>query len=232
MKRVTLRHIIAFTTLTISFGATAAAGDQTVFIGYSQANADWVKRAVRSNGNLYDVALQSSNVFGGDLKKTRDNNKSIAGGFIKYRYEFDNSWGAIVSADYLLGEYGNTIDRTRQSANGWQDDRWHYKNRVKADHFTLMAGPTYRINELLSIYGMLGFAYSHLGTSSNSHQFINGFYAERTSNSHDENNFSIASSVGLQVNVWKDLVVDTSYELSGSGDWQTSGFTVGLGYRF
>ncbi|EJP5184260.1 Ail/Lom family outer membrane beta-barrel protein, partial [Salmonella enterica] len=39
-------------------------------------------------------------------------------------------------------------------------------------------------------------------------------------------------SAGLQFNVYNGLVLDVAYEGSGSGDWKTSGFNVGLGYKF
>lgn len=231
MKRLTLVVLVAvgssFTSL-----AQAASGDQTLFIGYSQASADWVKKAVSNNGNLFDAALQASSSFGGNLSTTRDSNKDLAGGFIKYRYEFDDSWGAIVTANYLLGEYGNTANRNKLSLNPGQTDSYYFKNRVKADHFTLMVGPTYRFNPLLSVYATLGMAYNHIGISNNSYQIINGISTDRSGSSHDENKFSLASSVGFQVNAWKDLVVDAAYDVSGGGDWKTSGFSVGLGYRF
>lgn len=231
MKKLALLVLFAAGSSLTSL-AQAAAGDQTLFLGYSQASADWAKKAVNNNGNLFDAALQSSNPFGGDLSVTRDNNKNLAGGVIKYRYEFDDSVGLIVTANYLLGEFGNTARRNKPSANPGQTDSYYYKNRVKADHFTLMSGPTYRFNELLSVYATLGMAYNHIGISSHSNQIVDGISTNMADSSQDKNKFSLASSVGFHVNVWKDLVVDAAYDVSGSGDWKTNGFNVGLGYRF
>lgn len=231
MKRLALSVLFAAVSSFTSL-AQAAAGDQTLFLGYSQANADWAKKAINNNGNLFDTALKSSNSFGGDLSVTRDSNKDLAGGVIKYRYEIDDSLGLIITANYLLGEYGNSARRNKPSANPGQNDSYYFKNRVKADHFTLMAGPTYRFNALLSVYATLGMAYNHIGISSHSKQFVNGISSYIADSSHDENKFSLASSVGFQVNIWKDLVVDAAYDVSGGGDWKTNGFSVGLGYRF
>ncbi|HGJ5904420.1 MAG TPA: Ail/Lom family outer membrane beta-barrel protein, partial [Arsenophonus apicola] len=35
-----------------------------------------------------------------------------------------------------------------------------------------------------------------------------------------------------QVNVYEGVTVDVGYERSGSGEWKTDAFTVGLGYKF
>lgn len=45
-------------------------------------------------------------------------------------------------------------------------------------------------------------------------------------------NTSLAWSAGVQFNPADVVSVDLAYEGSGSGDWRTSAFIVGLGYRF
>lgn len=210
----------------------ASAGDQTLVVGYSRANADWVNSAVSNSSNLFNDALQGSNTFGGEVRASRDSNKDISGAFIKYRYELDNSWGAIVSANYLLGDYGNVLQRKRPTDDPHQFDSYDFKNRVKSDYFTIMAGPSYRINEFISVYATFGMAYSHIGISSHSNQVISNSYTEIANSSNDESRFSVASSLGLQANVWKRVVVDVAYEIAGRGDWMTNGLTLGLGYQF
>ncbi|HDX6476683.1 TPA: outer membrane beta-barrel protein Lom, partial [Escherichia coli] len=43
---------------------------------------------------------------------------------------------------------------------------------------------------------------------------------------------SVAWSAGIQINPAASVVVDIAYEGSGSGDWRTDGFIVGVGYKF
>ncbi|EES3896338.1 Ail/Lom family outer membrane beta-barrel protein, partial [Escherichia coli] len=37
---------------------------------------------------------------------------------------------------------------------------------------------------------------------------------------------------GVQVNPTESVAIDIAYECSGSGDWRTDGFIVGVGYKF
>ncbi|HEI6819015.1 Ail/Lom family outer membrane beta-barrel protein [Yersinia enterocolitica] len=43
---------------------------------------------------------------------------------------------------------------------------------------------------------------------------------------------SFAYGIGLQFNPFESVAVDVSYEGSGSGNWRTNGFNVGVGYKF
>ncbi len=37
---------------------------------------------------------------------------------------------------------------------------------------------------------------------------------------------------GVQFNPTESVAIDIAYEGSGSGDWRTDGFIVGVGYKF
>ncbi|HFR6976962.1 TPA: Ail/Lom family outer membrane beta-barrel protein, partial [Shigella flexneri] len=37
---------------------------------------------------------------------------------------------------------------------------------------------------------------------------------------------------GVQFNPTESVAIDIAYEGSGSGDWHTDGFIVGVGYKF
>ena len=50
--------------------------------------------------------------------------------------------------------------------------------------------------------------------------------AERHSNT------SLAWGAGVQFNPTESVAIDIAYEGSGSGDWRTDGFIVGVGYKF
>ncbi|HAP3138506.1 TPA: Ail/Lom family outer membrane beta-barrel protein [Escherichia coli] len=107
------------------------------------------------------------------------------------------------------------------------DNRW----------FSMMAGPSVRVNEWFSAYAMAGVAYSRVSTFS-------GDYLRVTDNKgkkHDvltgsddgrHSNTSLAWGAGVQFNPTESVAIDIAYEGSGSGDWRTDGFIVGVGYKF
>ncbi|EON3863703.1 Ail/Lom family outer membrane beta-barrel protein, partial [Escherichia coli] len=45
-------------------------------------------------------------------------------------------------------------------------------------------------------------------------------------------NTSLAWGAGVQFNPTESVAIDLAYEGSGSGDWRTDAFIVGIGYRF
>ena len=45
-------------------------------------------------------------------------------------------------------------------------------------------------------------------------------------------NTSLAWGAGVQFNPTESVAVDVAYEGSGSGNWRTDGFIVGVGYKF
>ncbi|ENW8894979.1 Ail/Lom family outer membrane beta-barrel protein [Escherichia coli] len=138
---------------------------------------------------------------------------------VKYRYEFTDALGLITSFSYANAE---DEQKTRYS-----DTRW----------FSVMAGPSVRVNEWFSAYAMAGVAYSRVSTFS-------GDYLRVTDNkgkTHDvltgsddgrHSNTSLAWGAGVQFNPTESVTIDLAYEGSGSGDWRTDAFIVGIGYRF
>lgn len=82
-----------------------------------------------------------------------------------------------------------------------------------------------------------GVAYSRVSTFS-------GDYLRVTDNKgkkHDvltgsddgrHSNTSLAWGAGVQFNPTESVAIDVAYEGSGSGDWRTDGFIVGVGYKF
>ena len=110
-------------------------------------------------------------------------------------------------------------------------------NAVRNRWFSVMAGPSVRVNEWFSAYAMAGVAYSRVSTFS-------GDYLRVTDNkgkTHDvltgsddgrHSNTSLAWGAGVQFNPTESVAIDVAYEGSGSGDWRTDGFIVGVGYKF
>ncbi|NAK46074.1 Ail/Lom family outer membrane beta-barrel protein [Escherichia coli] len=147
---------------------------------------------------------------------------------VKYRYEFTDTLGLITSFSYA-----NAEDEQKTHYN---DTRWH-EDSVRNRWFSVMAGPSVRVNEWFSAYAMVGVAYSRVSTFS-------GDYLRVTDNkgkTHDvltgsddgrHSNTSLAWGAGVQFNPTESVTIDLAYEGSGSGDWRTDAFIVGIGYRF
>ncbi|EBO9197642.1 TPA: Ail/Lom family outer membrane beta-barrel protein [Salmonella enterica subsp. salamae serovar 21:z10:[z6]] len=147
---------------------------------------------------------------------------------VKYRYEFTDSLGVITSLSYAGGK-----DR---KMTYYSDTRKH-EDSVRAHRFNFMAGPSLRVNDWFSAYTMIGASWGRVSSFSGdytkvtddqgeAHDVLTGSDASRRSNT------SLAWSTGVQFNPADVVSVDLAYEGSGSGDWRTSAFIVGLGYRF
>ena len=130
---------------------------------------------------------------------------------------------------------GYAGDKNRQLTH-YSDTRWH-EDSVRNRWFSVLAGPSVRVNEWFSTYAMAGVAYSRVSTFS-------GDYLRVTDNkgkTHDvltgsddgrHSNTSLAWGAGVQFNPTESVAIDVAYEGSGSGDWRTDGFIVGVGYKF
>ncbi|EFP7621132.1 Ail/Lom family outer membrane beta-barrel protein [Shigella dysenteriae] len=133
---------------------------------------------------------------------------------VKYRYEFTDMLGLVTSFSYANAE--------DEQKTHYSDTRWH-EDSVR--------------NRWFSAYAMAGVAYSRVSTFS-------GDYLRVTDNkgkTHDvltgsddnrHSNTSLAWGAGVQFNPTESVAIDLAYEGSGSGDWRTDGFIVGVGYKF
>ncbi|PDM27282.1 Ail/Lom family outer membrane beta-barrel protein [Escherichia coli] len=137
---------------------------------------------------------------------------------------------AVSGAPAWASEHQSTLSA------GYLHARWH-EDSVRNRWFSVMAGPSVRVNEWFSAYAMAGVAYSRVSTFS-------GDYLRVTDNkgkTHDvltgsddgrHSNTSLAWGAGVQFNPTESVAIDIAYEGSGSGDWRTDGFIVGVGYKF
>ncbi|EGE8096842.1 Ail/Lom family outer membrane beta-barrel protein, partial [Escherichia coli] len=138
---------------------------------------------------------------------------------VKYRYEFTDTLGLITSFSYANAE--------DEQKTHYSDTRWH-EDYVRNRWFSVMAGPSVRVNEWFSAYAMAGVAYSRVSTFSGdyfrvtdnkrkTHDVLTGSDDARYSNT------SLAWGAGVQFNPTESVAVDVAYEGSGSGDWRTDG---------
>ncbi|WP_100027341.1 Ail/Lom family outer membrane beta-barrel protein [Escherichia coli] len=145
----------------------------------------------------------STNVSGSD---------DLNGINVKYRYEFTDTLGMVTSFSYAG-------DKNRQLTR-YSDTRWH-EDSVRNRWFSVMAGVAYsRVST---------FSGDYLRVTDNkgkTHDVLTGSDDGRHSNT------SLAWGAGVQFNPTESVAIDVAYEGSGSGDWRTDGFIVGVGYKF
>ncbi|EHD1518749.1 TPA: Ail/Lom family outer membrane beta-barrel protein [Escherichia coli] len=147
---------------------------------------------------------------------------------VKYRYEFTDMLGVVTSFSYA-----NAKDEQKTH---YSDTRWH-EDSVRNRWFSVMAGPSVRVNEWFSAYAMAGVAYNRVSTFSGDYLQVTddkGKTHDVLTGSDDgrHSNTSLAWGAGVQFNPTESVAVDVAYEGSGSGDWRTNSFIVGVGYKF
>ena len=151
-------------------------------------------------GTPASAAEHQSTLSAGYLQTHTDmpGSDDLKGINVKYRYEFTDTLGLVTSFSYA-----NAKDEQKTH---YSDTRWH-EDSVRNRWFSVMAGPSVRVNEWFSAYAIAGVAYSRVSTS-------------------------LAWGAGVQFNPTESVAIDLAYEGSGSGDWRTDGFIVGVGYKF
>lgn len=119
----------------------------------------------------------------------------------QYRYEWNSPLSVVVSASHLGG-----------------DEKFE-SGKADIKYTSLLVGPAYRFNDLVSIYGLSGFAKSTLeGNGPGYH--------------HKESKSSFAYGGGIQLNPTKNLAVNLGYENTKVFNETFKGFNIGVGYRF
>lgn len=216
-----------------SGSALAAAGDQTLSIGYIQMKSDGLEKLSNSTrADAKEYAGFASSFIGAPVNAKSDSYQDPQGMFMRYRYEFDDSWGIIGSVAYAQQDTATKGSGSRTNADQTKNS-FSGKARVTGDYVSALIGPAYRFNEYVSLYGMAGAAYKHVKQEAQEHVVINNETVANGKYSHTESKTNLAYSIGAQFNVYKGLVIDAAYEgSSGGNDWKSSGFTVGVGYRF
>ncbi|EII08167.1 hypothetical protein BU57_26910 [Escherichia coli O121:H19 str. 2011C-3609] len=116
------------------------------------------------------------------------------------------------------------------------ENTFHHES-LRGRYVSLMAGPVWQLSERVSLYGMAGMAYTRWSDSVQDyrHDEVKPGYVKETttaSDGHTARHLSPAWNAGIQFSPVETVVIDLAYEGSGSGDWRTDGFIVGVGYKF
>ncbi|HAM4566082.1 TPA: Ail/Lom family outer membrane beta-barrel protein, partial [Escherichia coli] len=157
-------------------------------------------------GTPASAAEHQSTLSAGYLQTHTDmpGSDDLKGINVKYRYEFTDTLGLVTSFSYA-GYKNRQLTR-------YSDTRWH-KDSVRNRWFSVMAGPSVRVNEWFSAYAMAGMAYSRVSTFS-------GDYLRVTDNkgkTHDvltgsddgrHSNTSLAWGAGVQFNPTESVAID------------------------
>ncbi|PHM27518.1 Ail/Lom family outer membrane beta-barrel protein [Xenorhabdus budapestensis] len=171
-------------------------------------------------------------------KITKPADKINLNGFnIHYRYEWDSPVSIIGQFTYMQGHGNRSFPFYNSFGNSIPGRSAYFeaKNSYRAKYFSLMAGPAYRINDYLSIYGLLGISHvtyhisAPFGVSDNINNInpTTGFegtwlgldpigmneYIDNTHNtkfSLRTNN--IAYGAGIEINPVKNITLYLAYE--------------------
>lgn len=138
-----------------------------------------------------------------------DDFKNIHGVTAKYHYQPENSLGFISSLTYMSG------------TKNFDDDG--DKGKAQLKYYSLLVGPSYRVNEFISLYGLAGVAHGKVKVSGAD---SDGNYSFKGKES------GFAYGAGVQIVPAANWSIDVGYEGSTFREVKINGFNIGLGYRF
>ena len=152
--------------------------------------------------------------------------KNIRGINLKYRYEWDSPLSLISSLTYMSGS-GSYHPQT--------DSMDIFESDAKVKYYSLSVGPAWRVNQYISLYGLLGLNYNK-GDYRESWYNYEGSYVYMGDRSLSEKKTSLMYGAGVQINPAKNLAIDIGYEGSrldvADKDMSINGFVLNLGYTF
>ncbi|AOR63196.1 Ail/Lom family outer membrane beta-barrel protein [Pectobacterium wasabiae] len=155
------------------------------------------------------VAQATQTVSLGYAQAKFEDFKDLKGITAKYHYQGDSSLGIIGSFTYVSAE------QTEYYQNASSDF-------YKLKYYSLMAGPSYRFNEYVSVYGLAGIGHGKSSWEKGD--------AVRESSSGKKSSF--AYGAGIQITPVANWAIDIGYEGTKLDDERVDGFNIGVGYRF
>lgn len=238
--------LIVCTVLGIGFinvPAHASSGDSTVTMGYAHFQfpgmKGFVKEATAHNKEAFNNFVNNKyfNSLGvyenATVRGYEGKDKNPQGINIRYRYEITDDFGVITSFTWTRSLTNSqtfidvqSADHTRKIKNPAASAR----TDIRANYWSLLAGPSWRVNQYMSLYAMAGMGVAKVSADLKIKDNINSSGGFSESNSTKKN--SLAWAAGAQFNLNESVTLDVAYEGSGSGDWRTSGITAGIGLKF
>ncbi|MCD3872254.1 Ail/Lom family outer membrane beta-barrel protein [Escherichia coli] len=228
----------------INVSAHASSGDSTVTMGYAHFQfpgmKGFVKGATAHNKEAFNNFVNNKyfNSLGvyenATVRGYEGKDKNPQGINIKYRYEITDHFGVITTFTWTRSMTNSQTfidvqpaDHTRNIKNPAASAR----TDIRASYWSLLAGPSWRFNDYISVYAMAGMGVANVTTDLKINDNLN-HGADSFSESSSTKKTSLAWAAGAQFNLNESVTLDVAYEGSGSGDWRTSGVTAGIGLKF
>ncbi|AKJ43491.1 Ail/Lom family outer membrane beta-barrel protein [Pragia fontium] len=150
----------------------------------------------------------------------------INGVNVKYRYEWDSPLSIISSFTYMKGDKDMSYRAYRDII----------KTKAEVKYYSISAGPAYRFNDFVSIYGLMGVNVNDVDYSSKWYNADSSSYSYSGTLHSSQTKSTLMYGAGLQINPVTNLAIDVGYEGSrmdvDGKNYSINGFNVGLGYRF
>ncbi|WP_413731381.1 Ail/Lom family outer membrane beta-barrel protein [Sodalis sp. RH20] len=150
------------------------------------------------------------------------------GANLKYRYEGESPVGIITSMTFMgSNDSYSAFDPKQNYRTGEEKEKFRY--------LSLAAGPAFRFNEFISIYGLAGVNFNKLDYNRKAYDKTGKVIRESQAN---YKNTSLMYGAGVQFNPTSNLTLDVGYEGShfkASDNHKSlaiNGFNAGVGYRF
>lgn len=147
--------------------------------------------------------------------------KDIRGVNVQYRYEWDSPFSIIGSFSYMQG------DESYSYRTQYFGETTGYDVKTKLKYYSLLAGPSYRINDYVSLYALAGLA--------NTRVEDRVVYSSQYAEDFNDNKTSFAYGAGVIINPTNSLSVSVGYEGTRVKYYENvaiNGFNIGVGYRF
>ncbi|PHM58659.1 Ail/Lom family outer membrane beta-barrel protein [Xenorhabdus sp. KK7.4] len=160
----------------------------------------------------------SQNASIGYAQSKVKNFKDIKGVNLKYRYEWDDPVSVIGSLTYMAGKGG---------LSNKSETKGLTKHKGDIKYTSFLVGPAYRINPQVSLYGLVGLAYTNAKIN---------FERDKVSGDISKKKGSFAYGAGVEINPIDDFVINLGYEGTtfkiADMNSPINGFNLGVGYRF
>lgn len=208
----------------ISLNAISAQNESTITFGYFQS-----PNVVMEN-NVNDF-YHITNLFKDDagIGAYTTPYKQSKGWALSYRYELTPAWGVISRVSYIGANFGMQL-RNGQQWGVVADEL--VRGKTQSQQWGVMVGPTYRMNDYASLYGMGGLNVEKITSSLTVSDNANALLGLNLQSKHEtSHHVSAAYSIGVQFN-YSGYVLDISYMGAGGGRDKSNGYSVGAGYCF
>ncbi|PIJ52099.1 PagC [Erwinia sp. OLTSP20] len=167
--------------------------------------------------------VQASNTISiGYAQSKVENFKNMPGVNLQYRYEWDSPLSVVASF--------TTLENNNDSESQFLGLRT--TDNVKAEYYSLLAGPAYRLNDYFSLYALAGMSHTKMSRHYNGYDGQGGSLQFN----YSDNSNAFAYAAGIIINPLDYLSVTLGYEGSQTrveGDKRAiNGVNLGIGYRF